>query len=281
MIAAVRRRIGAALAKVPAAAVKWTWRIDRAANRGLERAYPALLRARHHAATIAVATWAWTEPRLRPAVALFFRGLAWGDRAVRRGCAFAARTATAASRVATPQRAIAAVIVAAGIGLVVSQFIDYRGVEIGQPGYADLPSSVAQAPTVQVRTAGQAHAYLLVPIGLLAILAGGLCALGRRRGLALGVAGLGLLSIAVILLVDLPSGLDAGAETSRFAGASAVLRDGFYAELAAAAGLVVAGLLYYARPCRIRINSSGRAASARRRRPRRRASSRARVARSA
>jgi hypothetical protein len=87
-----------------------------------------------------------------------------------------------------------------------------------------------------------------------------------RRGLGFLVAG--LLSLA-ILLVDLPSGLDAGRGSPRFSGATAVLEDGFYAELAAAAGLVVAGLLYYARPCRIRINLSGRAASARRRRRRR------------
>ena len=83
----------------------------------------------------------------------------------------------------------------------------------------------------------------------------------------------------MILLVDLPAGLDEGAQTSRFAGATAVLDDGFYAELAAAAGLVIGGLLYYARPCRIRINLSGRAASARRRRRRRRDSSRRRAAR--
>jgi hypothetical protein len=281
MIAAVRRRIGAVLAAVPAASVKWTRRIDRGANRGLERAHPTLLRARHRSAAIAAGVWAWAEPRLRPPAALFFRGLAFGERSVRRGGALATGRATGVSRVVTPQRAIAAVIVAAGIGLVVSQFLHYRGIEIGQPGYADLPGSVAQAPTVQGRTAGQAHAYLLVPVGLLAILIGVLCAAGRGRRLGLGAAGLGLISIAVILLVDLPNGLDVGAASSRFAGASAVLRDGFYAELAAAAGLVVAGLLYYARPCRIRINSSGRAASARRRRPRRRASSRARVARSA
>lgn len=281
MIAAVRQRIGAVSAAVPATAVKWTRRLDRAANRGLERAHPALLRVKHRSTAATRSVSAWAGPKLRPAAALFFRGLAIGERSVRRICASTARAATAASRVVTPQRAIAAVIVAAGVCLVVSQFVDYRGVEIGQPGYAALPGSVAQAPTVQVRTAGQAHAYLLVPIGLAAIALGVLCAAGRRRRLGLVSVGLGLVSVAVILLVDLPSGLDAGAETSRFAGASAVLQDGFYAELAAAAGLVVAGLLYYARPCRIRINSSGRAASARRRRPRRRASSRARVARSA
>ena len=37
---------------------------------------------------------------------------------------------------------------------------------------------------------------------------------------------------------------------------------------AAAGGVVLGGLLYYARPCLIRINLSGRAASAQRRRPR-------------
>ncbi|HWO46740.1 MAG TPA: hypothetical protein VNM41_01670, partial [Solirubrobacterales bacterium] len=126
-----------------------------------------------------------------------------------------------------------------------------------------------------------AHLYLLVPVGLAAIALGLLALRREERRLGLLVAALGLVSIAVILIVDLPHGLDEGSQTSRFAGASAVLEDGFYAELAAAGGLLLAGLLYYARPCRIRISLSGRAASARRRRPRRRASSRARVARNA
>ena len=45
------------------------------------------------------------------------------------------------------------------------------------------------------------------------------------------MASLGLVAVATILLVDLPQGTDAGAQTSRFAGATAVLLDGFYAEL--------------------------------------------------
>jgi hypothetical protein len=182
--------------------------------------------------------------------------------------------------VVTPRRAIGAVIVAAGVCLVASQFVDYHGVEIGQPGYANLPD-VAKPPTVDVKTAGQAHAYLLVPLGLLAILVGALGARRERRAVGLATIAIGLVALAVILLVDLSSGLDAGAQTARFAGASAVLDDGFYGELAAAGALVLAGLLYYARPCRIRISSSGRAASARRRRPRPPDSSPARVARSA
>jgi hypothetical protein len=280
MIAAKRRRAGRGLGRLPAALARWSRNVDRAANRGLERAHPALLRARREGERAASRTWGVLGPRLRPAAALFFRAISRAELWIRRLCAVCVRAATAASAALTPGRAIAAVVFAAGICLVVSQFIDYRGVEIGQPGYSGLPQ-VTAPPSVAVRTAGAAHAYLLVPVGAIAALLGLLAMTRERRRIGLAAAALGLVAAAVILLVDLPSGLDAGAQTARFAGASAVLDDGFYAELAAAGGLVLAGLLYYARPCRIRINSSGRAASARRRRPRRRASSRARVARSA
>lgn len=265
MIAALRRR---------------SRQVDRAANRGLERAYPGVVRTRHYGALAAKRSWAWLWSLLRPLLAFLFKGLAEAERAVRWACALLVRAATALSRVVTPGRAAAFVLFVAGTCLVVSQFIDYRGVEIGQPGYAGLPQ-VAKAPTVEVRTAGAAHAYLLVPFGLAAVVLGLLGLVRERRNYGLLVAGLGLVAIAVILLVDLPAGLDEGSQSSRFAGATAVLEDGFFAELAAAGGMVLAGLLYYARPCRIRISLSGRAASARRRRPRRRASSRGKVARSA
>jgi hypothetical protein len=263
-----------------AAARRWSRQVDRVGNRGLERAYPPLLQAWRHGAKEVRRGAGWLWPRVRPLLALFFGAIAFGERWVRRSCALLVRAATAASERVTPTRAAAFLVIAAGACLVASQFIDYRAVEIGQPGYAGLPE-VAQAPTVEPRTAGAAHAYLLVPVGVLAM-ALGLVALRRdARRLGLPVIALGILSLAVILIVDLPRGLDEGVQTSRFAGASAVLEDGFYAELAAAGGMVLAGLLYYARPCRIRINLSGRAASARRRRRRRRASSRGRVARSA
>ena len=263
-----------------AALRRWSRHVDRAANRGLERAYPPLLLVWHYSARWARKGWGWAWPRLRPLLALFFKALATGERGLRWFCVLLVRAATAASAVLTPARAAASVLIAAGALLVASQFIDYRAVEIGQPGYAGLPE-VAKVPTVEARTAGAAHSYLLVPVGIAAI-ALGLVALRRqRRRLGLLVGALGLLSLALILLVDLPQGLDEGTQSSRFAGTSAVLEDGFYAELAAAGAMVLAGLLYYARPCRIRINLSGRAARARRRRPRRRASSRAKVARSA
>jgi hypothetical protein len=263
-----------------AALRRWSRQVDRAGNRGLERTYPILLVAWHH-------TWlwlrrggAWLWARLRPLLALFFRAVAVGERGVRRLCTFLVRVATATSRVITPPRAAAAILVATGALLVASQFIDYRAVEIGQPGYAGLQGP-AKAPTIESRTAGEAHSYLLVPVGAFAAALGLLALRRERRGFGLIVALLGLASLALILLVDLPNGLDEGSQTSRFSGASAVLEDGFFAELAAAGGMVFAGVLYYARPCLIRISSSGRAARARRRRPQRQASSRARVARSA
>jgi hypothetical protein len=224
--------------------------------------------------------WAWLWPKLRPLFALFFHGVALVELGIRRLCALLVSLATAAAGVITPARAAAGSLIAAGGLLVASQFIDYRAVEIGQPGYAGLPQ-VAAVPTEAVRTAGEAHAYLLVPVGLAAIVLGFLGLVRERRSLGLLVAALGLVAIAVILLVDLPAGLDEGSQASRFAGTTAVLEDGFFAELAAAGGLLLAGLLYYARPCRIRISLSGRAARALRRRPRPRASSRARAARSA
>lgn len=280
MIAAARRRIGPALKKLAARPARWSRELDRAANRGLERLHPALVAGAHRSRLEARRVLAWAGPRVRPIAARFFRALAAGERQLRRALGAAVRGATRVSAVLTPRRVLGLVIAAAGVALVVSQFLDYRAVEIGQQGYAGLPAA-APPPTEGVKTAGEAHAYLLVPVGGLAIVLGLLAAGRANRRLGLAVTGLGLVAVATILLVDLPSGLDEGSQTSRFAGAIAVLEDGFYAELAAAAGLVIAGLLYYARPCRIRISLSGRAASARRRRPRRRASSRARVARSA
>jgi hypothetical protein len=276
MIAAGRPRISA----LPERLHRRSRQLDRIGNRGLERAYPAARVAQRRGERVGRRAGGWLWPRLRPLLGLFFLAVAALERWVRRIAALLVRVVAAASALITPARAAAFVLIATGACLVVSQFIDYRAVEIGQPGYAGL-GDVATVPTVEARTAGAAHAYLLVPVGI-AAMALGLLALRREaKKLGLLVAALGLLSLALILLVDLPHGLDEGTQTSRFAGASAVLQDGFFAELAAAGGMVLAGLLYYARPCRIRIHLSGRAVSARRRRPRRRASSRARVARSA
>jgi hypothetical protein len=280
MIAAKRLRTGGAPRRLARLVRRGTRRLDRAANRTLERAHEPLRRLVRGAGATAGGSLAWLGPRLRPPVAAGFRALAHADAAVRRACGTLVRGASAASAVLSPRAAIGLTIAAAGLLLAASQFLEYRVVEIGQPGYGVL-DGIASPPAVDGRTAGEAHAYVLAPLGLIAAALGLAGARRERPRAILGVVAIGLVSLLVIGLVDRPAGLDEGAETARFAGASAVLTDGFYAELAAAGGLLIAGLLYYARPCRIRISSSGRAASARRRRPRRPDSSPARVARSA
>ncbi|MFT3866136.1 MAG: hypothetical protein QM729_17865 [Solirubrobacterales bacterium] len=258
-------------------------RIDRVANRGLERAEPVLMRVWAVTPPILLAAAALLWRLSRPALIWCFRGLAFGEAALRALGRGAARGATAVAGVLTPRRGLGLALAAAGALLVVSQFLDYHGVRIGQSGYAGLPQ-VAKPPTVDLQTAIHAHSYVLVAVGAIGALLGLVLILrgGRAARLAaLAAIVLGAASLAVILLVDLHKGLDVGAQSSRFAGASAVLERGFSAEVAAAGAMLLCGLLYYARPCLIRINLSGRAASARRRRPRRRASSRAKVARSA
>ena len=60
-----------------------------------------------------------------------------------------------AERVVTPERAVAFVVIAAAIILAASQFVDYRGVEIGAPAYAGV-ESVAPAPQTDGRDDGLA-----------------------------------------------------------------------------------------------------------------------------
>jgi hypothetical protein len=279
--------------------VKWTRRVDRRADRLLVAAEPRVARLSHDGrrwarlalrpvkpvyAALARAI-RWTAKRVKPVGVLFLRLLGMVERRVRRAAAFSAKTATRASAVLTPERGACVVIVASAACLVVAQFIDYRGVEVGRAAYAGLP---ATAPTVGVKTPLDAHSYLLVPIALLAGALGALVARNGRRQLGRVVFVLGLLCLVVVLAIDMRTGLDAGAQTSRFAGASAVLDEGFYAELASAVGLMLGGLLlvlapkaaarYHARPCRTRTNLYARAASGLRRRRRRRASSRGRGA---
>jgi hypothetical protein len=285
---AADRRLNALLLGAPRVGA-WTRATDRRLNRLLVRAWPRLAAARRRMAAVFGPWVRWLSRRLRPAAVLLLRGFSLVERRLRRLAAAATRAATRASAVITPERAICGTILACAACLIASQFVAYRGVEVGQPGYEGLPS-VAAPPTVAVEDAGEAHAYLLIPIALLAAGLAVFAALRpRRRGLGRVIAVLGLLSLAVVLLVDLPAGLDAGAQASRFSGATAVLDDGFYAELASAAGLILGGVLlvaapraasrYHARRCRTRTNSFARVASALRRRRRRRASSRGRGAR--
>jgi hypothetical protein len=238
---AADRRLNAMLMQAPKVAT-WTRAADQRLNRLLVGAWPRLAAVGRRVGSI-LAPWArWASRRLRPVAMSFFRLLSVVERRLLRVAGWARRVATAASAVLTPQRAICLAILGAAACLLAAQFVEYRAVEIGQQGYAGLPA--ASPPTVGGETAGHAHAYLLVPVALLAaFLALAAMRNERRRGLGRIVFALGLLSLAVVLLVDLPAGLDEGAEASRFSGTVAVLYDGFYAQVAAAAGLMLGGAL--------------------------------------
>jgi hypothetical protein len=235
------RRLNALVVEAPRVAA-WTRATDRRLNRLLVGAWPPLAAAGRRVRAASAPWVRRASRRLRPVAARLFRLLSVLERRLLRVAAWAQRMATRASAILTPQRAICLTILASAACLIAAQFVEYRAVEIGQAGYAGLPA--ANPPTVGAETAGQASAYLLIPVGLLAAaLALAVLRNSRRQGLGRVVFLLGLVSLAVILLVDLPAGLDVGAEASRFSGAEAVLYDGFYAQIAAAAGLMLGGLL--------------------------------------
>jgi hypothetical protein len=291
------RRLNSLLVRAPQAG-SWTREADRQLNRVLVGVWPRIALAGRRLRRVVAPPLRWAGRRLMPVGVFALRRLAWLERRLLRVAAWSQRAATRASAVLTPQRAICLTILACAALLVTAQFVDYRAVEIGQAQYAGLPA--AAPPTLGAETAGEAHAYLLVPVALLAAIAAmPAMRIPRRRaenatrapvfGPSAIVFALGALSLAVVLLVDMPAGLDASAQSSRFAGASAVLLDGFYAQIAAAAGLMLGGALlvlapraaarYHAGPCRTRTNLFARAASALRRRRRPRASSQGRAAR--
>lgn len=164
-------------------------------------------------------------------------------------------------RIFTPARVTLAVSLGAALMLGWSQFIDYRAVEIGQPGYSGV-LDVVSAPTTDARTPIDQHSFLLVAGALAALIASVTAARGRRRA-GLVVAGAGLLAIVVALLVDLPAGTDASEVATAYSGAEPVLLAGFWLELAAGLGLVCCGALLATGPRAPRRRTARR----RRRRP--------------
>jgi hypothetical protein len=170
----------------------------------------------------------------------------------------------AGERVVTPARGVGVVVLAAAILLGASQFVDYRGVEIGVPQYEGV-EAVAPPPQTDREPAGSAHSYLLLPVAVLAI--GALAfALRGRWQLGRAISLLGLVGVAVTLLVDMPTGLDEGMTARSFEGARATLIEGFWVQLSAASVLVVVGVLLgrYVRlqgePARRRVRRSARGA---------------------
>jgi hypothetical protein len=142
-------------------------------------------------------------------------------------------------RQATPQRALVAVICAAAACLVYSQFVTFRWVEVGQR-YSAV-SSVAPAPQTDPIDAGEAHAYVMIPLAVLAVAIAVAALLSGRWRLGRLISAIGLAGVAISLAIDLPKGLDAGAAGASYADANATLSEGFYAQLAASAVLALCG----------------------------------------
>lgn len=185
-----------------------------------------------------------------------FAGLAHGISAL-----FAAlgRVILALDRIITPRRALITIALFAGGLLAASQFIDYRAIEIGQPGYIGV-ADVTQAPQVEIKTPYDTHSVLLLAFSVLALGGAVGSALTRRRRYAGAIALAGGVAVLVALAIDLPRGLDAAEAELSYAGVEAVLLSGFWLELGAGTVLAVTGLSLLAAP-------SGTPRPARSRRP--------------
>jgi hypothetical protein len=155
-------------------------------------------------------------------------------RAARRGIAVA-------ERAVTPGVAVVVVTAGAALLLAASQFVDYRGIEIGAPAYEDV-RAVAPAPQTDRQTTGSVHGYAMLPVAAVALVALAFALRGRWQ-LGRVVSLLGALVIAVTLLFDARRGLDEGEAALAYQGAHAVLIEGFWLQLSSAVVLVAGGLL--------------------------------------
>jgi hypothetical protein len=156
--------------------------------------------------------------------------------------------AEATRRHVTPRSTVAFVGVAAAVGLGISQFFDYHGVAVDAPDYAGEIGAIAPVPITGRETAGSAHLWVLLPVAAVAVVLMVAAYRGRTR-LAGGVAICGLVGLAVAIAVDLPQGLEIGRPGLAFTGTEAKLLQGFWAEVACSAVLILCGglLAHYSR----------------------------------
>jgi hypothetical protein len=141
-----------------------------------------------------------------------------------------------------PVHGVVAATLVAIVVLVVSQWIDYRGISVGTGSYSESVELVVPAPEVASERAGEAHAWVMLPLALAAAVVTVLAIRGRRK-LARLLVPIGLAVIAIAVLADAPKGLDEGAAAISYEGAQARLLEGFWLQIAAAAVLIVCGLL--------------------------------------
>jgi len=170
---------------------------------------------------------------------------AW-RRVLRPGLAALAGLARAAYRALgrhlSPARAVGVVCAVALAALVASQWLDYRTVTVGTDAYAGAAGAVTSAPELERARAGDAHAWLMLPLALAGAVALGLAFAGRPRA-ARGLIAVGAAVLVLSLAVDAPQGLDLGDVGVAYEGAGASLIEGFWLQVATAAVLIAGGLL--------------------------------------
>jgi hypothetical protein len=173
-------------------------------------------------------------------------------RLIGRAVALTGRFAVALDRVVTPHRALLLVAALAAVLLGVSQYKGLGAIEIGQAGYAGI-EDLARAPAIDRTTPAGVHTQILVPIAAIAFAAVVVIALGSigsfagrfvrwRRLASMVLVVIGLLTLAVTLLIDLPDATDTSKAALAYAGVKAILLSGFWLQLAAGAALTVSGL---------------------------------------
>ncbi|MBK5118268.1 MAG: hypothetical protein JJE23_15315 [Thermoleophilia bacterium] len=149
----------------------------------------------------------------------------------------------ALSRAITPTRGLLIAAIGCAVLLALSQFADYRSVEIGVDSSDAGIASLAPTPEVGRAELGSAHAYAMVPVAILVIAILAVAARTGRWQLCRLVALIGVIVVAVSLFIDRPTGLDEGAIARDFADAEATLLGGFWVQVFAGIGLIVTSLM--------------------------------------
>jgi hypothetical protein len=169
--------------------------------------------------TYVLAAWRRVWPLLVRAWRLAGRGLGW------------------AQRVATPARVTVAVALLTAAALAASQWADLSEISVGANNYIGL-EDVAQAPPVSSKTVGSAHAWVGVPLAIVAALLIVAAARGRPK-LTRVLIPIGIAVIVISLLVDRPEGLDKGNEAIAYESVTADLLPGFWAQLVSGGVLIL------------------------------------------
>src|SRR4051794_18167588 len=155
----MRKPAGKPLARTASAARGAAAGARRSSTRGLRATAARTGPAWHRARSRAAAAGRRAQPRIDWLVTLVPRAILWAGRTLAAFGGTLAAVSTRLSRVITPERGIAAVICCSAACLGVSQFVTYRGVEVGEPQYLGV-SGIAPPPQTDRIDAGAAHAYL-------------------------------------------------------------------------------------------------------------------------